>query len=100
MEARLVHAGLAGVPLDWGYEVVADALERSDAVLDFEVPAAARWVVRCAGLFKRGAEGGGGELGVAEGGGFVGRGGGGRGEDESGAVGVLGEEVEGVTRGF
>lgn len=44
VEARLVVAGVAGVPLDWGYECIADALERHDAVVDFEVPAAAEWL--------------------------------------------------------
>ncbi|KAI2605318.1 uncharacterized protein GGS25DRAFT_534242 [Hypoxylon fragiforme] len=43
VEARLVVAGLAGLDISWGYETVGDALERSDAVLDVEVPAAARW---------------------------------------------------------
>jgi hypothetical protein len=27
-------------PLDWGYEAIVDAMERKDAVLDFEIPAA------------------------------------------------------------
>ncbi|KAG9201249.1 hypothetical protein G6514_005980 [Epicoccum nigrum] len=58
VEARLVRAGLGGLTLGWGYEAVADALERGDAVRAFEVPAAAAWVVLCAGLFKRGAESG------------------------------------------
>jgi hypothetical protein len=58
VEARLVRAGLGGLTLGCGYEAVADALERSDAVPAFEVPAAAAWVVLCAGLFKRGAESG------------------------------------------
>lgn len=40
IEACLAVRGLAGIPMDWGYETVADALERSDALLDIEVPAA------------------------------------------------------------
>ncbi|KAF3033613.1 hypothetical protein E8E12_001596 [Didymella heteroderae] len=55
VEARLVHAGLAGLTVHWGYEVVADALESSDAVYDFEVPAAVEWIVVCGKKFKQGA---------------------------------------------
>ena len=73
VEARLVRKGLAGVPLSWGYEVVADALERSTAVLDFEVPAAVRWVVWCAGLFKEDAEVGKGSWALRSSGGEGGR---------------------------
>lgn len=58
IEARLATAGLGGIPIDWGYEVVADALESSNALLDFEVPAAARWVVICGQRFRQGAENG------------------------------------------
>lgn len=57
-EARLVTAGLGGIPIDWGYEVVADALESSNALLDFEVPAATRWLVICGQQFRQGAENG------------------------------------------
>ena len=56
VEARLVMAGLADIPIDWGYEVVADALESIDALLDFEIPAAAKWLEVCGERFKRGAE--------------------------------------------
>lgn len=56
VEARLVRAGLAGITLDWGYEVVADALECSSAILDFEGPAAERWMAICGESFKQGAE--------------------------------------------
>ncbi|KAL0941704.1 uncharacterized protein CTRU02_204467 [Colletotrichum truncatum] len=56
IEARLVTAGLAGIPIDWGYEVVANALESSNALLDFEVPAAARWLVICGQRFRQGVE--------------------------------------------
>ncbi|KAL8938351.1 MAG: hypothetical protein Q9211_003251 [Gyalolechia sp. 1 TL-2023] len=44
IEARLVVAEIGGIPLHWGYDCIADALERRDAVLDFEVPAATRWI--------------------------------------------------------
>lgn len=58
IEARLATAGIGGVPMDWGYEVVADALESSSALLDFEVPAAARWLVICGRRFRQAAEDG------------------------------------------
>jgi hypothetical protein len=58
MEARLVTAGIGGIPIDWGYETVTDALERRDALLDFEVPAATRWIVICGQRFRQGAENG------------------------------------------
>lgn len=44
IEARLTVANVGGIPLDWGYECVADALESHHAVLDFEISAAARWI--------------------------------------------------------
>lgn len=43
LEAELVMAGIAGVSLQWGLGTICDALERQDAVLDFEVPAANEW---------------------------------------------------------
>jgi hypothetical protein len=49
-------AGIGRIPIDWGYDVVADALESSNALLDFEVPAAAKWLVICGQLFRQGAE--------------------------------------------
>ncbi|KAJ4302704.1 hypothetical protein N0V90_001594 [Kalmusia sp. IMI 367209] len=55
-EARLVAAGLAGIPIDWGYEVIADALESTNALLDFEVPAAAQWLILCGSAFRQGAQ--------------------------------------------
>jgi hypothetical protein len=55
IEARLVKAGVAGIPIDWGYETVADGLESSNALLDFEVPVAAEWLVRCGQRFREGA---------------------------------------------
>jgi hypothetical protein len=55
VEARLVIAGLAGIPIDWGYKVIVDALG-SDALLDFDVPAAAEWLVVCGHRFRQGAE--------------------------------------------
>lgn len=51
-------AGLGSIRIDWGYEVVADALERRNAILDFEVPGAARWLVICGQRFRQGAENG------------------------------------------
>jgi hypothetical protein len=56
IEARLYNADLAGIPIDWGYEAVADALESRTALLDFEVLAAAEWLVLCGHTFRKGAE--------------------------------------------
>ncbi|KAF2622888.1 hypothetical protein BU25DRAFT_351242 [Macroventuria anomochaeta] len=47
VEARLVTVGLAGIRIDWGYEAVVDALESSNATLDFEIPVMAEWLVIC-----------------------------------------------------
>lgn len=44
IEARLAVVDVGGIPLDWGYDCIADALERREAVLDFEIPAAAEWI--------------------------------------------------------
>lgn len=44
VEAQMVMANIGRIPIDWGYECIADALERRNAVLDLEVPAAARWI--------------------------------------------------------
>jgi len=55
VEARLVSEGLAGIPIDWGYEVIEDSLKK-DALLDFEVPAAAAWLRGCGKRFRQGAE--------------------------------------------
>ncbi|XPS68816.1 hypothetical protein M3J09_001097 [Ascochyta lentis] len=55
IEARLVAADLAGIPLDWGYEAVADALESRTATLGFDIPAAAEWLVHCGERFRQGA---------------------------------------------
>jgi hypothetical protein len=43
--ARLIMSDVGGLPLDWGYDCCADALESSQALLDFDVPAAAGWIV-------------------------------------------------------
>jgi hypothetical protein len=56
IEARLYNAGLAGIPIDWGYEAVSDALENRTALLDFEVPVATEWLVLCSHRFQQGAE--------------------------------------------
>jgi hypothetical protein len=55
VEAQLVYVGLAGLTIHWGYEIVADALESSDAILDFEVLAAVEWLVVCGKRFEEGA---------------------------------------------
>lgn len=36
--------GCRGIGLNWSYERITDALERSDAVRDIEVPMAAEWL--------------------------------------------------------
>ncbi|KAI1509079.1 DUF3632 containing protein [Pyrenophora tritici-repentis] len=56
IEARLFNADLAGIPIDWGYEAVADALESRTALLDFEVLAATEWLVICGHRFRQCAE--------------------------------------------
>jgi hypothetical protein len=56
IEARMVTARLGRIPIDWGYETVVNALESSNALLDFEVPAAAQWIVICGERFRQGAE--------------------------------------------
>jgi hypothetical protein len=42
IEARLVMVDY--FPLDWGYEIIVDAMERKDVVLDFEIPAAGQYM--------------------------------------------------------
>lgn len=44
VEAQLVLAHLGDIPLAWGHDCICDALEKSDAVVDVEVPAAAEWL--------------------------------------------------------
>ena len=44
IEARLAAASVGSIPLDWGYDAIADALELDTAVLDFEIPAARQWI--------------------------------------------------------
>ncbi|XP_014553931.1 hypothetical protein COCVIDRAFT_106257 [Bipolaris victoriae FI3] len=55
VEARLAIADIAGIPTDWGYEVIDSALGR-DLLLDFELPAAAEWLAICGKRFRQGAE--------------------------------------------
>ncbi|KAI6081422.1 hypothetical protein F4821DRAFT_249327 [Hypoxylon rubiginosum] len=55
IEARLAVARLASIPIDWGYETVADALESRNAMLDFQVPAAAEWLEIAGSRFMEGA---------------------------------------------
>ncbi|MCJ1375950.1 hypothetical protein MMC20_007188 [Loxospora ochrophaea] len=42
--AQLVVADINGISLLWGMECICDALERADAVPDFEVPATKEWL--------------------------------------------------------
>ncbi|KAI3321819.1 hypothetical protein HD806DRAFT_502029 [Xylariaceae sp. AK1471] len=56
VEARLAQEGLARIPMDWGYERVADALERSHTEVEAEVPAACKWLVMAGERFREGAE--------------------------------------------
>jgi hypothetical protein len=55
VEACLVAAGLGGIPIDWGYDAVANALERSDALFEVEVPVAVEWLNRASRCFEAGA---------------------------------------------
>ncbi|KAI1745289.1 hypothetical protein F4680DRAFT_401695 [Xylaria scruposa] len=56
VEARLATEGLAGIPMDWGYECVADALEQSLAEVEAEIPVACKWVQIAGQRFREGAE--------------------------------------------
>lgn len=44
LEATFCDQQIAGINLNWGYERITDALERSDALRDIEVPMAAEWL--------------------------------------------------------
>ncbi|KAL8635185.1 MAG: hypothetical protein Q9228_007299, partial [Teloschistes exilis] len=46
IEARLAVTNIGSIPLDWGYDTLADALERrtTAVVMDFEIPAARQWI--------------------------------------------------------
>jgi hypothetical protein len=55
VEARLAVADVGGIPLHWGYDCIADALERRDAVPDFETPAAAQWLAIAGQRLRAGA---------------------------------------------
>lgn len=55
IEARLAVADVGGIPLDWGYDCLADALESHSAVLDFEIPAAAEWIAIAGKRLRAGA---------------------------------------------
>ena len=44
IEAQLVVADISGISISYGLGCMCDALERSDAVLDFEVPATKEWL--------------------------------------------------------
>jgi hypothetical protein len=56
IETTMVVAGLGGLPIDWGYETVVNILESSNALLDFELPAAAQWIIICGKRFRQRAE--------------------------------------------
>ena len=56
VEAHLAVANVGSIPLDWGYDTVADALELKTAVLDFELPAAREWLEVAREELYRGAE--------------------------------------------
>ncbi|KAK7963335.1 hypothetical protein PG988_010309 [Apiospora saccharicola] len=56
VEASLVRKGLVGLEISWGYEIVTDALERSKAALDTEVPMACEWLKILGDRFRDGAE--------------------------------------------
>lgn len=58
VEARIVVAGIGTIPIDWGYECVAKALEQTTddrAVLDIEISAAAEWLEIAGERFRTGA---------------------------------------------
>ncbi|KAL9115473.1 MAG: hypothetical protein Q9227_000794 [Pyrenula ochraceoflavens] len=58
VEARLAVGAIGRIPIDWGYECVADALERTTdnpVVLDIEVSAAAEWLFIAGERFRVGA---------------------------------------------
>lgn len=55
IEAQMVTASVGGIPLDWGYECISQAVERSDAVLDLEIPMAAEWFRVAGRLIYEGA---------------------------------------------
>lgn len=44
LEATFCAQRIEGIGLEWSYERITDALERSDAVRDIEVPMAAEWL--------------------------------------------------------
>ncbi|KAK8064964.1 hypothetical protein PG997_011711 [Apiospora hydei] len=50
------RVGLAGLETSWGYECVTDALERSKADLNTEVPKACAWLVILGDRFQEDAE--------------------------------------------
>ena len=51
--ARLHMADICDLPLDWGYQCCSDALESSSAVLGFQIPAAAKWILIAGGLMYK-----------------------------------------------
>lgn len=58
IESRLAVADIGMIPLDWGYDAIADALELNNAVIDFELPATKKWMdVAGKELYKGAKEG-------------------------------------------
>ena len=55
VEAQLCKRQIGGIPIDWGYECITNGLERSNAVLDFQVPMAAEWLMPLARRIYEGA---------------------------------------------
>ncbi|KAI1122960.1 hypothetical protein F5Y10DRAFT_286601 [Nemania abortiva] len=56
VEARLAREGLAGFPMHWGYECVADALEQSSSEAEVEIPVACKWIQIASEKFREGTE--------------------------------------------
>ncbi|KAI9931699.1 hypothetical protein ASPWEDRAFT_169458 [Aspergillus wentii DTO 134E9] len=55
LEATFYDQRIAGIRLDWGYECITDALERSNAVRDIQIPMAAEWLKLLPRRFYEGA---------------------------------------------
>lgn len=52
IEAQFLAGRVDGAPADWGFMCVCDALERSNAMLDVELPAAKEWLVIAGQLLR------------------------------------------------
>jgi hypothetical protein len=53
-QSRPLGSRPRGIPIGWGHQVVLDALEGEDVLLDFEVPDAAEWLEICGEGFGNG----------------------------------------------